>query len=90
MAETRNRPGDDSGAASQQVGKTRANVTDLTDSPQRAVPTWLRRRGGDPVVARRRAAAWLDDLLGVDRHREPEPYAAGGMTLDLAAREAAA
>ncbi|MFG2052684.1 hypothetical protein ACGFI9_01515 [Micromonospora sp. NPDC048930] len=88
---TNARPGAGSGTGATTAGEhVPDSVTDLTDKPQRAVPGWLWRRGGDPVNARRRIAAQLDDLLGVDRRREPVPYAAGGMTLDLAAREAAA
>lgn len=72
-----------------------ANPTDITETTATAVPTWLYRRGGDPVVIRRRIAAELDDLLGIYRGRAPVPddvdwYHVTGLDLDVQEREAAA
>ncbi|MEV5691131.1 hypothetical protein [Micromonospora globbae] len=78
------RPGAGPGAGATTAGEH--VTTTLTDRPDNSVA----RRGGDPVIARRRAAGRLDDLLGGSRRREPEPYAAGGMTLDWLEREDAA
>lgn len=41
MPETRNRPGDDSGAASQQVGETEASVTDPWADTYRDARRWV-------------------------------------------------
>lgn len=92
MTETRNRPwGTHPGAESETAGEdVTANLSDLTDNPVRAVPPWIRRRGGDPVTTRRRNAARLDDLVDAARGRMAEPYAAGGMTLGVPEREKAA
>ncbi|MER7459213.1 hypothetical protein [Micromonospora sp. NPDC126480] len=86
-----------SGAGAKTAGEhVPDSVTDLADITPADVlslttpPAWLYRRGGDPVTARRRAAARLGDLLDASRLREAEPYAAGGMTLGVPEREAAA
>ena len=52
------------GAPAQQAGETCGQSTHAADIPAPDVP-WIRRRGGDPVVIRRRLAAALDDLLGI-------------------------
>ncbi|GGR80225.1 hypothetical protein GCM10010169_25470 [Micromonospora fulviviridis] len=73
-----------SGAGAKTAGEhVPTSVTDRADIV-------VLRRNGDPVIARRRIAAKLDDLLGISRERAPEPYAAGGMCLGLAERELAA
>lgn len=81
------RPGAGSGTGAKTAGEdVPLSLTDPTDNP------WIRRRGGDPVVIRRRIAAELDDLLGIIRSSGSADldYHLAGLDLGVPERQAAA